>query len=638
MRHSWSRFWNLLSQGPWRRGGFEGQPSLSFRPQVESLEARALPSLATSISLASPFQAANVGQSVTLTATVSATPSSPQGGTVSFLDGPMTLCTTALVNGTASCTQSLSLGRHSITANYSGSSQGAMPWAASTSLPEVVAVRNNSLFALGGSNGLVQVRKAGDGALVTEFTPYAPGYTGGVNVAMGDVNGDGYPDLITAAAVVNPHVKVYDGKALANGSFVAANPDASLLASFFAYGLNFNVGANVAVGDIRGDGYADIVTGATAGNPHVKIFTGKDIAQGTFHPDGSSLLAQWFAYGVQFNIGANVAVGDIRGDGYADIVTGATAGNPHVKIFSGKDLVQGQFQPDGGSLLTQWFTYGLQFNIGAYVAVGNVTGDGYADLITGSSAGNADVKVYGGKTLVTGAISAGNPEASLIDQFFAADLNQGVAATVAAVDFEGNGKQDILTGTNQATPIFRVFPGTASGVNPPSLFETTFSPSAGGGPGGSTGTNQGGPAANITNIPGTYVGLYHGQIVDNNSGFSVDSTGQVILQITNATDVGIQNGTDRFNVRGTIQVEPFPNGGIFLPITGTYALEQAPTTSTPQKGQLNILGQHGSTTVGLVGELVGDTITVTEHGTSILEALNAAGTLRRPFPLTLKRI
>jgi hypothetical protein len=615
---------------------------------VESLEARALPSLATSISLASPFHAANVGQSVTLTATVSATPSSPQGGTVSFLDGAMTLCTTALVNGTASCTPSLSLGRHSITANYSGSSQGATHWAASTSLPEVVAVRNNSLFALGGSNGHVQICKAGDGALVTEFAPYGPGYTGGVNVAMGDVNGDGYPDLITAAAVGNPHVKVFDGKALANGSFVATNPDASLLASFFAYGLNFNVGANVAAGDIRGDGFADIVTGATAGNPHVKVFSGKDIAQGTFQPDGSSLLAQWFAYGVQFNIGANVAVGDIRGDGYADIVTGATAGNPHVKIFNGKDLVQGQFQPDGASLLTQWFTYGLQFNTGAYVAVGNVTGDGYADLITGSSAGNADVKVYSGKTLVNGAISAGNPAASLIDQFFAADLNQGVAATVAAVDFEGNGQQDILTGTNQAPPTFRVFPGAASGVNPPSLFETTFPSSAGGGSGGSTGSNQDAPTASITNIPGTYIGFYQGQIVNNITGVPVNGSGQVTLQIANATDGGIRNGLRTFNVRGTIQVAPFgngtiqgatfPNGGIFLPITGTYALEQAATASSPERGQLNILGQQGSTTVVLVGELVGDTITVTEVGTSIFEAVNAAGTLRNPFRLTLRRI
>jgi hypothetical protein len=99
-----------------------------------------------------------------------------------------------------------------------------------------------------------------------------------------------------------------------------------------------------------------------------------------------------------------------------------------------------------------------------------------------------------------------------------------------------------------------------------------------------------------------------------------------------------QNGREEFSVRGTIQGVPFPNGGIFLPITGTYALEQAATTSSPERGQLNILGQQGSTTVVLVGELVGDTITVTEVGTSIFEAVNAAGTLRNPFRLTLRRI
>ncbi|HEV3204891.1 MAG TPA: FG-GAP-like repeat-containing protein, partial [Gemmataceae bacterium] len=160
-------------------------------------------------------------------------------------------------------------------------------------------------WGISGAPGRVRVYNM-DGTLVTDFAPYGPTYGGGVSVAFGDVNGDGVMDLITGATTGNPHIKVFNGENFHNGSFNPAFPDASLIASYFAYGQQYNVGANVAAGDIEGSGYADIVTGATVGNPHVKVFKGKDIATGRFSPDGSSLLAQFFPYALQFNVGANV--------------------------------------------------------------------------------------------------------------------------------------------------------------------------------------------------------------------------------------------------------------------------------------------------------------------------------------------
>jgi FG-GAP repeat protein len=71
------------------------------------------------------------------------------------------------------------------------------------------------------------------------------------------------------------------------------------------------------------------------------------------------LRVLWFPYALQFNVGANLAVGDVNFDGYADIVTGATAGNPHTKVHSGKDLATGAFKPEGSSLLAEWFPYAL---------------------------------------------------------------------------------------------------------------------------------------------------------------------------------------------------------------------------------------------------------------------------------------
>jgi hypothetical protein len=292
-----------------------------------------------------------------------------------------------------------------------------------------------------GSLPVIRIFDGASGNMVREFYAYAGSFTGGVTVAVGDINGDGYPDIVTGTMSGNPHVKVFDGRAFATGTFNASNPDASLLTQFFPYALSFNVGANVAVGDVNGDGFADIVTGATAGNPHVKVFDGKAIAKGTFNrnnPD-ASLITQFFAYSMEFNVGANVAVGDVNGDGSADIITGATAGNPHVKVYDGKALSAAGKNPSNpdAALLAQFFAYGMQFNVGVNVAVGDVNGDGYADIITGASAGNPHVKVFNGKAIATRSFDRNQPDASLLMQFFASDPHQGGGVSVGAANARG---------------------------------------------------------------------------------------------------------------------------------------------------------------------------------------------------------
>jgi hypothetical protein len=334
---------------------------------------------------------------------------------------------------------------------------------------EAQASLGKPLFALGGAPGRVQVHRVTDDAIVADFAPYGAAYTGPVNVAVGDVNGDGIDDLITAAAVGNPDVRVYDGKAFANGTFNPDNPNTSMIAQWFPYGLNFNVGATVAVGDIEHNGFADIVTGADVGNPDVRVYRGRDIAQGTFNPTGASLLAQWFPYGLNFNVGANVAAGDVNGDGFADVVTGATAGNPDVRVYNGKDIAMGTFNPTGSSLLAQFFPYALQFNVGAFVAVGDTTKSGFGDVITGASVGNPDVRVYSGQDIARGTFDPTG--ASQRDQFFAYGLNFNIGAAVASADFEGTGKFDILTGASAGSPNYRVVKGDATGTQPPALFE-----------------------------------------------------------------------------------------------------------------------------------------------------------------------
>jgi hypothetical protein len=421
------------------------------------------------IALTSSPNPAKVGQAVGLDGAVQGPAGVSTGptGSVSFLDGDTVLATVDMVGDAASdATAALSAGKHALTARYNGDSY----YAATTSAPVNQVVRAITLFAVGGAPGHVRVYRP-DNTLLIDFVPYGSAYTGGINVAVGDVNGDGYYDLVTGASVGNPHVKVYDGRTLNAGTFNPDNPVGALLASFFPYALQFNVGANVAVGDVNGDGFADIVTGADVGNPHVKLYDGKAIALGTFQPDGASLLAQWFPYELQFNVGVTVAVGDVNADGFAEVVTGANVGNPHVKVYNGRDLAQGASDPDATCLMAQWFAYGLNFNVGANVAVGDVNGSGYASVITGATAGNPDVHVYDGHAIATNTFLVDDPGEDQLGQFFAYDLNYNIGVTVGAADFDGDGKAEVLTGASAGSPHYRVVKADAGGVKPPALFE-----------------------------------------------------------------------------------------------------------------------------------------------------------------------
>jgi hypothetical protein len=247
--------------------------------------------------------------------------------------------------------------------------------------------------------------------------------------------------------------------------------DTHVLASFMAYGTQFNVGAFVAVADVEGTGFADLIVGASIGNPHVKVYSGRSIANGSFgaNPEGN-VVASFFPYPLNMNLGAYVAGGDISGNGAADIVTGASAGNPQVKVYNGMAIKTGtfnNFNPDA-SLLAAFVPYAMNQNLGAFVAVGDTTGDGFPDVITGPTMNTPDVRVYSGTAIAHGTF---DPTASQIDQFFAYQAQFNSGSAVASADFTGSGRANIVTGATTA-PHYRVVPGNASGTLPPATIDS----------------------------------------------------------------------------------------------------------------------------------------------------------------------
>ena len=283
-----------------------------------------------------------------------------------------------------------------------------------------------------GTLGIVQVVNAITQDVLFSFEPY-PGFMGGVRVAVGDVNNDGTPDIITGAGPGGgPHVKVIDGNTHLD------------LYSFFAYNPAFLGGVFVAAADVNGDNLADIIVGADAGGgPHVKVFSGANLSE----------LFSFFAYDPRFAGGVRVAAGDITGDGTPDIITApGPGGGPHVRVFDGSVPQTSGLGMDisatQGNPLGSFFAYNPAFLGGVFVAAGDVNGDGQIDLITGAGPGGGPhVRVFseriGGPSFIFAIGSDGAAQA--IYSFFAYNPAFLGGVRVAASDITGDGQADIIT-------------------------------------------------------------------------------------------------------------------------------------------------------------------------------------------------
>ncbi|NCC70235.1 hypothetical protein EOM09_01490 [bacterium] len=212
-----------------------------------------------------------------------------------------------------------------------------------------------------------------DGNLVRQFFAYDENFRGGVNVTVGDVNGDGKEEIITGAGFTGgPQVRIFD---------LYGN----VIGQFFAYDENFRGGVNVTVGDLNGDGKEEIITGAGfTGGPQVRIFneSGEVMNQFfAFHQDfrggitvgvidinydsikeiivginkdaspyvrlynkDAELLSQFLAYDENFYGGVNVTGFSPSGFTTPKIITSSNEyGGPQIRTFSIDGNVLNQF-------------------------------------------------------------------------------------------------------------------------------------------------------------------------------------------------------------------------------------------------------------------------------------------------------
>ncbi|OWK35898.1 FG-GAP repeat domain-containing protein [Fimbriiglobus ruber] len=293
-----------------------------------------------------------------------------------------------------------------------------------------------------------------DHSVAYTATPFGPSFTAGVRVFLADVNGDGVPDLIAGSGPgVTNQVVVLDGKTHQQ------------LVSFTPFESSFTGGVFVTAGDINGDGVPDIVvTPDQGGGPVVVVYDGAAVGRG----DEVQVARFLGIRDPDFRGGARAAVGDVNGDGIADLIVSAgVGGGPRVSIYDGTTVASDTPR----NLVPDFFVFESSLRNGAYVTVGDVTGKGYADLIFGAGPGGSGrVRIVDSAPL----LAAGGRFQSLDDpavagaelaDFLVGSSSDRGGAPVAVANLDGDNKADVVVGSGSGGTV-TAYTGVAIAANP----------------------------------------------------------------------------------------------------------------------------------------------------------------------------
>jgi hypothetical protein len=287
----------------------------------------------------------------------------------------------------------------------------------------------------------------------------------------GDVNGDGYSDVVVAAFVYDNGqtnegmVYVYHGSSSGLSTTANWTAEGSQANAYFGYCVS-------TAGDINGDGYSDVVIGATGyengqyGEGRAYVYHGSS--------SGLSATANWTAESNQENANFGNCVstaGDVNGDGYSDVAIGAYSydngqtdeGRVFVYYGSSSGL------PATANWTAESNQESAQFGNSVSTA-GDVNGDGYSDVIIGANVYDNDQTDEGRVYVYHGSSSGLSASADWTAERNQAGANFGNSVSTAG-DVNGDGYSDVIIGAyiydNDQTDEGRafVYHGSSSGLS-----------------------------------------------------------------------------------------------------------------------------------------------------------------------------
>ena len=280
----------------------------------------------------------------------------------------------------------------------------------------------------------------------------APGATwefGRSAASAGDVNGDGYDDLVVGGG----------GTAwiwLGSATGVATTPDLSLAGPTGATPTGFGFAVSSA-GDVHGDGYDDVLVSDPTVDGQagaVWLFAGSASGTGTTHE------ARWDGTGAVDWFGISVApAGDVDADGFDDVVIGAANA---AAITGYAKVLHGSVDGLEATATTTIRGAGAGSTLGRSVdGAGDVDGDGFDDVVIGIPGERA---AHGAVALHHGSAAGVEPLArtTIGGTTLGAKLGTSVSG---AGDTDGDGFPDVVGGSPATTASVSVWAGSSSGLS-----------------------------------------------------------------------------------------------------------------------------------------------------------------------------